>query len=194
MKHRQRLVLTMLEDVLAALDRSSLVDQIKVLTPDKRVADYAVALGTGTIEDQYDLGINESLAIATKHEIQDRGGPPLLILPVDIPLVKASTIDAIISRLNGSSSPLVVISPSRNGGTNALLRNPPDIIPTRYGPNSSEAHVREAEKRGVRVEVYRAEDLEIDLDTPQDIHEFLRKKDSTRTLDYLESILQAKTI
>ena len=194
MKHRQRLVLTMLEDVLAALDRSSLVDQIKVLTPDKRVADYAVALGTGTIEDQYDLGINESLAIATKHEIQDRGGPPLVILPVDIPLVKASTIDAIISRLNGSSSPLVVISPSRNGGTNALLRNPPDIIPTRYGPNSSEAHVREAEKRGVRVEVYRAEDLEIDLDTPQDIHEFLRKKDSTRTLDYLESILQAKTI
>jgi 2-phospho-L-lactate guanylyltransferase len=192
MKHRQELVLTMLEDVLAALDGSRLVDRVRVLTPDRRVADHAAALGTEVIADQYDQGINESLEFATRREIEDGDGLPLLILPVDVPLVKASSIDAIVDRLNGSSTPLVVISPSKNGGTNALLRSPPDVIPTRFGPNSSEAHTREAKKRGVRVEFYRAEDLEIDLDTPTDIYEILRKGDSTRTSSYLESILKTK--
>lgn len=190
--HRQRLVLAMLEDVVIALHKSSLVDQITVLTPDKRVIDHAVTLGVKTIVDPTDQGINESIANATRYEIQERSGAPLLVLPVDVPLVKASTIDAIISKVRRPSSSIVVISPSITRGTNALLRNPPDVIPTRYGANSFEAHIKEAKRKQIRLEVYHAEDLEIDLDTPSDLYEILRKGDSTRTSNYLTSILRTK--
>jgi 2-phospho-L-lactate guanylyltransferase len=182
----------MMEDVFDALNRSSLVDKIIVLTPDKRVANHAVSLGAVTMEDQCDRGINQSIEIATKREIEKRGGPPLLVLPVDVPLVKTSTIDAIISRVEDPSSSLIVITPSRDKGTNALLRNPPDVIPTRFGPDSSEAHILEARVKGIRVEIYQAEDLEIDLDKPDDLYEILMKGDSTRTSNYLESVIRTE--
>jgi 2-phospho-L-lactate guanylyltransferase len=192
LRHRQELVLTMLEDVVASLDKSSLVDKITVLTADERVIDHAVALGVATMVDTTDKGINESLAKATDYEMIERSGTPLLVLPVDVPLVKPSTIDDIISKVGDRSSSLVVIVPSTAKGTNALLRNPPDVIPTRYGVNSFMAHVKEAMRKRIHLEVCYAEDLQIDLDTPSDLFEVLRKGDSTRTSSYLERILRAE--
>jgi 2-phospho-L-lactate guanylyltransferase len=184
----------MLEDVLTALHDSRFVDQITVLTPDRRVMDYATPLGAKTLIDSSDRGINEAIADATEYEMDERDGTPLLILPVDVPLVKSKTIDYIIGRIENSSGPLVVISPSTTKGTNALLRNPPNIIPTRYGIDSFEAHVQEAKERKIRLEIYRSEDLEIDLDTPPDLYKILSKGNSTRTSSFLESILREEKV
>lgn len=180
----------MLEDVVNAISESSLVERTTILTPDKQVMDHAAALGVMTMADQTEQGINESIAIATKYEIEERSGIPLLVLPVDVPLVRSSTIDAIVRKVDRSHGSLVVISPSATKGTNALLRNPPDLIPTRYGANSFGAHVQEAERKGIHLEIYRSEDLEIDLDTPRDLYEILRKGDSTKTATYLQGILR----
>jgi len=160
-----------------------------VLTPDIQVADHATSLGAQTMMDRTNGGINESLAKATDYEIKERGGSPLLILPVDIPLVKPSTIDSIVRRVHKSDRALVVISPSIAKGTNALLRNPPNIIPTHYGVNSFDAHVVEAKSRKIHLEIYRSEDLEIDADTPSDLYEIMRRGDSTRTSEFLRNTL-----
>jgi 2-phospho-L-lactate guanylyltransferase (CobY/MobA/RfbA family) len=82
-----------------------------------------------------------------------------------------------------------VISPSIAKGTNALLRNPPNAIPTRYGLNSFDAHVAEAESKKVHLEVYRSEDLEVDVDTPSDLYEIMRRGNSTKTSEFLRNIL-----
>lgn len=189
LNNRQKLVLVMLEDVLASLSESDLVDQVAVLTPDRQVADRAENLGARTMMDQTNVGINESIAMVTEYEIKERSGMPLLILPVDVPLVKPTTIDSIIRKVDNPNHALVVISPSTAKGTNALLRNPPDAIPTHYGVGSFGAHVAEAMARKVRLEVQRSEDLEIDVDTPSDLYEIMRKGNSTRTSRFLRRIL-----
>ena len=188
-KDRQKLVLMMMEDVIASLKKSSLVDQVVVLTPDRRVVDHAKKLGVETMIDKTNGDINDSLTEATNFEIRKRIGSPLLVLPVDVPLVKPTTIDSIISRVGKSNHQLVVISPSITNGTNALLRNPPDAIPTRYGVNSFDAHVAEAVARKVHLEIHRSEDLEIDVDTPGDLYEVIRK-DSSKTSEFLKNILK----
>ncbi len=187
--NRKKLVLAMLEDVLASLSESDLVDQVSVLTPDRQVADHAEDLGAITMMDQTNGGINESIAMFTEYEIKERSGVPLLILPVDVPLVKSTTIDKIIRKVGKSNHALVVISPSTVKGTNALLRNPPDAIPTHYGVGSFDAHIAEAMARKVRVEVLRSEDLEIDVDTPSDLYEIMRKGNSTRASRFLRRVL-----
>jgi 2-phospho-L-lactate guanylyltransferase len=189
LNNRQKLVLVMLEDVLASLRESDLVDQVAVLTPDRQVADRAENLGVRTMMDQTNGGINESIAMVTEYEIKERSGMPLLILPVDVPLVKPTTIDNIIRKVDKPNHNLVVISPSTVKGTNALLRNPPDAISTHYGVGSFDAHVAEAMARKVRLEVLRSEDLEIDVDTPSDLYEIMRKGNSTRTSRFLRRVL-----
>jgi 2-phospho-L-lactate guanylyltransferase len=193
LKNRQKLVLVMMEDVIASLRQSRSVDHMVVLTPDSQVADCAKNLGAQAMMDKTDGGINQSLAEATDCEIKERSGLPLLVLPVDVPLVKPSTIDSIIGRVGEQNHALVVVSPSIEKGTNALLRNPPNAIPTRYGVNSFDAHVAEAMARKVHLEVYRSEDLEIDVDNPSDLYEIMRRGDSTRTSEFLRKILQDQT-
>jgi 2-phospho-L-lactate guanylyltransferase len=179
----------MMEDVIASLKKSSLVNHVVVLTPDNRVADHAKKLGVETMIDKTNGDINDSLTEATNFEIRERSGSSLLVLPVDVPLVKSTTIDSII-RVGKPNHPIVVISPSTTNGTNALLRNPPDAIPTRYGVNSFDAHVAEAIARKVHLEIHRSEDLEIDVDMPGDLYEVMRKGDSSKTSEFLKNILK----
>lgn len=192
LEDRQRLVLVMLEDVLTCLNKSSLVDKIFIITPDRHVTDYASSFSVKTIMDIADRGINESIARVTEHKLKSRCASPLLVLPVDVPLVRSNTIDGIIGKLEDSVDPLVVISPSGSKGTNALLRNPPNVIPTRYGANSFEAHIEEATSRKIPLIVYRSEDLEIDLDTPSDLYQIMKRGNSTRTSQFLNGILQLR--
>jgi 2-phospho-L-lactate guanylyltransferase len=191
LEDRQRLVLAMLEDVLTSLRKSSLVEQIFVITSDRRVMDYASSYNVDTIMDRADHGINESVARATNNELRTRCASPLLVLPVDVPLVRSGTIDCIIGKLENPVGPLVVISPSGSKGTNALLRSPPNVIPTRYGANSFDAHVEEAVSRKIPLIIYRSEDLEIDLDTPSDLYQIMKRGNSTKTSKLLNGILQA---
>jgi 2-phospho-L-lactate guanylyltransferase len=182
----------MMEDVIASLKKSSLVNHVVVLTPDSRVADHGKKLGVETMMDKTNGDINDSLTEATNFEIRERSGSSFLVLPVDVPLVKPTTIDSIISRVGKPNHPVVVISPSITNGTNALLRNPPDAIPTRYGVNSFDAHVAEAVARKVHLEIHRSDDLEIDVDTPGDLYEVMRKGDSSKTSEFLKNVLKGQ--
>jgi 2-phospho-L-lactate guanylyltransferase len=180
----------MLEDVLTSLRKTSLVDQVFVITSDREVEDRASSFGVKTITDVPSGGINESLTRVTEQELKSRCSSPLLVLPVDLPLVTSSAIDCIIGKLENHPSSLVVISPSRSGGTNALLRNPPNVIPTKYGANSFHAHVQEAASRKIPLMVYRSEDLETDLDTPSDLYLIMRRGNSTKTSRFLSETLR----
>lgn len=191
LEDRQRLVLVMLEDVLTSLRKSNLIDQIFVITPDRRVMDCAASFSVKTMIDKADHGINESIAMVTEQELKSRRASPLLALPVDLPLVRPDTIDGIIGKAGNLATPLVVISPSRSGGTNALLRNPPNVIPTRYGANSFDAHVEEAALRKIPLIVHRSEDLEIDLDTPSDLCRIMERGNSTKTSRFLSGVPRA---
>src|SRR5262249_30608755 len=74
-------------------------------------------------------------AAAASHICERRGVTSLLRLPLDLPLVQSADIDALLQA--SCPSPGMLIVPSRDGtGTNALLRTPPTLFPSRFGTGS----------------------------------------------------------
>jgi 2-phospho-L-lactate guanylyltransferase len=114
------------------------------------------------------------------------GAESVLVIPGDAPLITPEDIDFIAGKEMGP--PSVILVPARDKmGTNAILRNPPDAIPSRFGHDSFRKHIEEAEKKGIRIEYYENERVGLDIDHPDDLKIFASKKSDTRTYELLLS-------
>ena len=96
------------------------------------------------------------------------GADAILILPADLPLLSSAEIRILIQQAKEQSEGLV-ISPSRDGGTNALLLQPPDVIDFAFGPNSFRHHIEQAGRRRLSVRIVESTILALDLDRPEDL-------------------------
>jgi 2-phospho-L-lactate guanylyltransferase len=105
---------------------------------------------------------------AASRQCTHDGVKALLRLPIDLPLVTQSDIETLFYFME--PAPSVVIAPSMDGtGTNALLRSPPDLFPSHFGPGSFALHMEEAEKAGARIAIVRNERIALDIDEPKDL-------------------------
>src|ERR1700693_4061945 len=113
--------------------------------------------------------ISESVSVdAASRQCAERGVTSLLRLPLDLPLVQASDIDALLAV--ECLAPAVVIVPSRDGtGTNAIRRTPPALFPSHFGAGSFAKHCGEAERAGARIFKRRNVHLEMDVDDEADL-------------------------
>lgn len=167
-EERECLALITLETVLHAAGRRAIV-----LTPDERVAAHVGGRGRVVREEAGLAGLNPQLerAIATlmaDGTVTSR----LLILHADLPLATAGAI-ATLDELGGRADTAVLVE-SRDGGTNAMLLNPPGRFALAYGPGSYAKHRAAAEAAGMAVIANHNRELTLDLDTPDDIRELLR--------------------
>lgn len=122
-------------------------------------------------------GLNEALEQASR-VAKANGAQAALVLPADLPGLAGTDVDEMV-RL-GQVPPCVVIAPDRHDqGTNALLVNPPGLIPFLFGEKSFLGHRQAADLAGARVEIYRAERVAFDLDLPEDARA-LRGRDPSR--------------
>lgn len=69
----------------------------------------------------------------------------------------------------------MVICPSKDLGTNALLISPPDAITFRYGKNSFKKHLEVANRKKIKIAVLELESLAFDIDTMEDLKKLLIK-------------------
>lgn len=176
----------MFEDVVNALVRSENLDCIIVITSDSEVLAKAKDFGIKVLYDS-GKGLNKSLAIATNYCIK-LGAKNVTIVPIDIPLIKPEDIDEAISMAENTKR-AVVISPSKDGyGTNLLYRQPPDIIPTRYGVGSFEWHREAALANNIRFRVYKNPRIALDIDKPEDLIEFIKIGEKTKTHSTLREL------
>jgi 2-phospho-L-lactate/phosphoenolpyruvate guanylyltransferase len=97
-----------------------------------------------------------------------RGVRAVLRLPVDLPLVQPEDIDALLGAAEPAPSCIVVPS-ADSTGTNALLRVPPDLFPSRFGPGSFARHLEEAERASARVKIVRKARIATDVDEIDDL-------------------------
>jgi len=164
---REALARAMFEAVLTALQAAAGLDRILVATSDAETAARARRAGALVLEEQEQLGHSRS-ADAAARRAMELGAQTALLLPIDAPLVRPEEIASLVS----APRPGVIIVPSRDGqGTNALVRTPPDAIPSCFGPDSFRRHAEEARRRGVACEVRRPPGLLLDIDTPEDLAE-----------------------
>jgi 2-phospho-L-lactate guanylyltransferase len=175
---RRALVLAMLDDVLTALSGARGVSRTMVVTRELEIASMAQRLGAEVLEDLIRSGDGYTNAVQRAvEELEKRREPAMLIVPGDVPGVSSQEIDQILRSVAD-----VVLVPSRDErGTNAALVRPPGAFPLRFGEPSFMRHIESAEHLGLRTDILRLHGLSLDLDTPADLDEFLRRPTPTRT-------------
>lgn len=161
------LVLAMLADLLEALRDAPEVERIAVVTPDAAVADAAKADG-GEALLRADPGLNAALD-AGLEKLASEGATTLLVVLGDVAGARGEEISALFAALRELGGRGAVLAPSRDGGTSALLRSPPDAIAHRFGPASARAHEEEAARAGVPFRAVPLASLALDLDRPEDL-------------------------
>jgi 2-phospho-L-lactate guanylyltransferase len=174
-QERKDLTLAMLEDVLKALQTST-VDETVVISNDSTVLEFAHKLGAAYLA-QKTSGLNPAIEEATELCIQ-KGAEAVLVLPADVPLLSSGDVDKIVE-LGNCEQQTVVLSTSYDGGTNALFQSPPNLIHACFGPKSFAKHVKEAHKRHVCLKLHYSKGVATDIDSADDLGKLLKTEGNT---------------
>ena len=189
---RTRLVWAMLEDVCAAVHGCRFADRVVVVARDSDVAANAAGNGWEVFRESEQVSESRSVDWASGL-LEEQGVEAVLRLPVDVPLVQARDLDALLHP--AARGPAAVLVPSQDGlGTNALLRSPPMIFPSRFGGDSLQSHLQEAGSRGLQVEVRKMPRLALDLDLASDLARFGSLGKGTATQALLQRLRVAERL
>jgi 2-phospho-L-lactate guanylyltransferase len=171
-EQRFALANAMLADVEQALRDLRLADEIFVVTDYPPAISTALKNGWQVIREDHQISESVSVDAASRH-CASLGVTSLLRVPLDVPLVRATDLDELLAV--ECSAPAAVIVPSRDAtGTNAILRTPPDLFPSHFGPGSFVKHTAEAERAGAKLFVRRNPRLEMDVDDEADLRALLQ--------------------
>lgn len=162
---RSGLSRSLLGRTLTTASATGLFVAVLVVSRDAAVRRFARTLGALTLREQ---GRDLNLALdQASRQVQQHGAAAMLVLPADLPGIAATDLE-MICRL-GLEAADVVLSPSHDGGTNALFMRLPPLLPFMFGPDSFIHHRRSAEGSGCRVAVYYSPSVSFDVDQPADL-------------------------
>jgi 2-phospho-L-lactate guanylyltransferase len=180
---RQRLVWAMFEDVCEAVAASTKADRVFIVTNFDQAIAHAKSLGFDVLLEESQESESASVDWASRI-LRERGVEAVMRLPADIPLVEAEDIDRLLTVER--SKPAALLVPSFEGtGTNAILRSPPDLFPSRFGPGSLALHREEAARVGVQCRVINSARIALDIDEPHDVAMFLTKRKANKSFRLL---------
>jgi 2-phospho-L-lactate guanylyltransferase len=164
---REALARALCEDMFGVVAQVKDIDRVYVVSAEYHALSLARQLNWHVIDESEQVSESQSVDAASRQCVRN-GVRALLRLPIDLPLVTPSDIETLFYFLE--TAPSVVIVPSMDGtGTNALLRSPPDLFPSRFGPGSFALHLKAAKKAGAKVAIVRNERIALDIDEPKDL-------------------------
>lgn len=185
---RETLARILYRQTLAVLCRASGIDRVAVATNDSEVAEHARRSGALVFQEDEQVSHSVSADAACLRAI-GLGATTVLLVPIDVPLVSSVDFD----RLAGAAQPGLIVVPSADGtGTNALARTPPDVIQSRFGPGSCRAHLDQARAKKVHAEILRVNGLMFDIDTPEDVAQFLATSHDSEVAAFLRTACASK--
>jgi 2-phospho-L-lactate guanylyltransferase len=162
----------MLADTIGAVGGVRRAEKVFVITNYEPAMEIAANYGWDILREGHQVSESASVDFAS-HHCAEREVTALLRLPLDLPLLRPGDIDDLLA--TKCSAPAVVMVPSRDGtGTNAILRVPPALFPSHFGPDSFAKHRQEAKRLHARITIIRNERLEMDVDDESDLRALLR--------------------
>jgi 2-phospho-L-lactate guanylyltransferase len=186
LEERRRLAWAMLEDVIRAAAAATKPDRVVVVTSFDLAVERASKAGFEVLIEQSQTSESASVDWASRL-LKEQTFDSVMRLPADVPLVRAEDIDELLDTRVPSPGALLV--PSHDGtGTNAIIRTPPDIFCSRFGPNSLELHRQEAARAGAGCVIVHNERIGIDIDEPTDVRLFMERGRGTETFRLLSEI------
>ncbi len=183
-QERAQVAWSMLVDLVNAIE--PLPYPVALVTSSQQAGSLAGKLGWQVIREERQFSESASVDAASAR-LATAGVEAVLRLPADLPLIRSQDIADLFSHL--VPAPCAVMVPSRDRtGTNALLRTPPAVFPSRFGPDSLKLHTEEAARAGVRVVIVENPRLAFDLDDATDIAHFLSHPADCETYRMLISL------
>jgi 2-phospho-L-lactate guanylyltransferase len=171
-EERFGLAQAMLADTIRAVRAVQRADRIFVITNYEPAMETAAKYGWEILREDCQDSESASVDFASRL-CAENGVTALLRVPLDLPLVQPSDIDEVLA--TECAAPAVVMVPSRDGtGTNVILRTPPTLFSSHFGPNSFAKHRGEAEQAGATIVIKRNERLEMDVDDESDLRALMR--------------------
>jgi 2-phospho-L-lactate guanylyltransferase len=185
-EERQRLAWAMFEDVVRAVCAVKNTDRIVLVSSYEPAIKKARAQSWDVLVEGRQSSESASVDWASC-QLAQMGFDLVMRLPADVPLAQAEDIDALFGC--ELRPPAALMVPSIDGtGTNAILRTPPSLFPSRFGPNSLALHKAEAERVRARCLIVENPRIALDIDSPLDLKEFLKRGRGTATFDLLAEI------
>lgn len=176
----------MLQDVLEGLLAAKHISAVSVVTPTREVAEFAAEIGANSVSDDGTKDLSGAAEAAAK-ALVEQGEPAMLLIPADVPLVRAEDIDQAIE--NHPTAPsLTLVEASEDGGTNLLIGSPPDVIPFRFGKNSFALHQKEAKTAGIALRNPKISNLALDIDRPEDLAVLCKSGQDGRTAAFVTKL------
>ena len=171
---RELLAEAMFRDVLREVTRARGLEATFVVTGNDRVAAIATAMGAAVIHEPSETGETGAVDFA-RLNLKRMGHEAVLILPGDMPLVRASDIEQVLAQVpDGVTAPFALLVPSHDRlGTNALLLAPPDVIRLRFGYDSFSYHLSQVSALGLPLRFFENDSIGLDIDEPKDLERFL---------------------
>ena len=183
-EERQRLAITMLEEVLDALASATRLAGVALVTLDPHATEIAKSHNWRVIAQGARDGHTGSVD-AGRTILAAEGIPGILTLPGDIPATTGAEIDAALA----AHTQFTIVPAHDEQGSNTVIVSPPLAIKLRFGENSYFPHLDAARAAGITPTIIHQPGIAMDLDHPADLAAFLRLPQShgTRTRAVLES-------
>ena len=150
--------------LLTLAQTSELFTGILVISRDDEVLQVAGDANVATLRES-GYGLNAALD-AAREQVLEWQAEAILVLPADLPWITEGDLADLVSAGTARS---IVLAPSQDGGTNALLLRPPSAIKFLYGKGSARRHADMAEERGLSVVLLERPTLAFDIDSPVDL-------------------------
>lgn len=187
---REVLAEAMFRDVLRQAVSARGLETIFVVTGDKEVAALASSAGAQVLREPSEQGETSAVDFA-RDRLKNDGWEAVLIIPGDMPLVRAADIEMILAQVPGDArAPFALLVPSHDRlGTNGLLLAPPDLIQLRFGYDSFNFHMTQLTAHRLPARFCENERIALDIDEPKDLERFLSYAQDGETAKALRRVM-----
>lgn len=179
----------MLSETLRIIDGSGLVDRVLVVSDDPMAASIAKKYRGDYLREKR-RGLNGAI-IQGLAWCRSRRFATAAVLPSDLPLLSKTDVTRLLEASNGFH---VTLSPSLDGGTNALVLTPPTVMRPTFGKYSFRRHLTQASRRGLKVNILWSSALSLDVDNPTHLKLAASIHNGTRVCRLVTKMLDRKLV
>lgn len=171
---RRALMDQMLVHILAQAAQYPGLDKTVVVSGCSETRERAVELTACAIAET-GYGLNAAIRQA-QLAVRQWGASKMLVVPCDLPMLDSSDLWQL--SLSGKPGLIGIASDRRGIGTNGLCLDPKLEFIFQFGDYSYRSHVESANRLGLKYDAVDCLGLAFDVDTPEDLAEWYRAKQS----------------
>jgi 2-phospho-L-lactate guanylyltransferase len=185
---KEKICEIMLEEILQTLSISPQIDKIVIITKDKKALDISKKFDIIQIIDNNETGVNDAVALADDYLLKNDFDTSI-VFPQDIPYIKTQDIEFLL-KFKGNSNFAIIVPSRRFDGTNALVRNPVNLMKTHYDEDSYKIHMSAAKEKTRDVSMVFIKRIMWDVDNMEDLKFLLSQNEKPEVSKKIQSVLE----